>query len=174
MAEALYCGIVADTQGFRTAHTTPEAHRRAAALLAAGASAVRVHEALFATWPVARLRLLGQFLAGLHTAAGGQLVWGVVGRSMLRRHRQPAASVEGFVEQALTVAGAVLAVLCLEEVDGVRVSLRSRGGVRVDGLARRLGGGGHPQAAGARMAGPVAAAVGRVLREARATLRETR
>jgi phosphoesterase RecJ-like protein len=38
IAEALYAGIAADTLVFRTAHTTPEVHRRAAQLMEAGAS----------------------------------------------------------------------------------------------------------------------------------------
>jgi phosphoesterase RecJ-like protein len=171
MAEALYCGLVADTQGFRAPGTTPGAHRRSAALLEAGASAAQVHDALFAAWPIGHLRLRGAFLAALRTAEQQGLVWGVVDRAMLRRYRQSSSAIEGLVEEALTVAGAELAILFLEEPAGVRVSLRSRGDVVVDALARRLGGEGHAQAAGARIAGPLAPVMQRVLREARQTLR---
>lgn len=163
IAEALYTGLVADTQGFRTPTTTPAVHRRAARLLEAGASPARVHDALFAAWPLGRLQLLGWFLGSLQTAAGGRLVWGVLDRATLRRFHQTAAATEGFVEQALTVAGATLAMFALEERRQVRLSFRSRGAVRVDALAQRLGGGGHPQAAGCRLPGPLDAAVARAL-----------
>jgi phosphoesterase RecJ-like protein len=170
MAEALYAGLVVDTDHFRTPGTTPDAHRRAAALLEAGASVERVQEAVFGSWRLGRLRLQGQFLERLRTAAQGRLVWGVVDRPLLRRWRQTPADTEGLAEQALTLGGAELAILFLEEPDAVRVSLRSRGPVRVDGLARRLGGGGHERAAGTRLPAPMESAVPLVVREAKRLL----
>jgi bifunctional oligoribonuclease and PAP phosphatase NrnA len=68
------------------------------------------------------------------------------------------------VEQELGMAGVKMAALFLEEPDNVvRLSLRSRGGVTVDGLARELGRGGHKRAAGARLPGPADATVHYVL-----------
>lgn len=167
MAEALFTGVIADTNGFRNPNATPRAHRLAARLMEAGADAERVREAVFASWPLARLRLQADFLRSLHTRHQGRLIWGVVDREALRRWRQSPAAVEGFVEHALTVRGAVLSILFLEEPAGVvRVSFRSRGRVRVGGLARNLGGGGHERAAGTRLPGPVSSAVRRVLAEA--------
>ncbi len=64
MAEALFTGLVADTQGF-TVNTTPQLHLLAASLLQEGASAERVQGALFCSWNLGRLRLLGEFLAHL-------------------------------------------------------------------------------------------------------------
>lgn len=53
MADALYCGIVTDTLGFRIEQTSAETHRLAARLIETGASVARVHNALF------RLLLVG-------------------------------------------------------------------------------------------------------------------
>jgi phosphoesterase RecJ-like protein len=170
MAEALYAGLVADTLAFRTAHTTAAVHNRAARLLEAGANLARVHEALFASWPLGRLKLQGHFLARLRTAVGGRLVWGVVERRDFRRWRQTPAAVEGLVENALSVRDADLAMLFLEEPASIRLSLRSRHGVRVDGVARALGGGGHAQAAGARVSGPLPRAVRLAVSLAKQTL----
>ncbi len=170
IADALYCGLVVDTHNFRTGHTTPAAHRLAAELLEAGASQTRVNESLSASWPIGRLRLLSHFLGGLRTRAGGRMVWGVLDQRALRRWRQTSAAIEGFVEEALNVAGTDLAILLLEERDAVRISLRSRGSVTVDRVAKRLGGGGHARAAGARIPGSLKDAVRRVLREARTAL----
>jgi phosphoesterase RecJ-like protein len=167
MAGTLYAGLVADTQCFRTPNVTPEVHRRAAELLEAGADAPLIHEALFGAWPLGRQRLLGEFMASLRSTAGGRIVWGAVERSALRRFRQPTSAIEGFVEEALSVGGADLAVFFLEEADAVRVSFRSRNRVTVGGLARDLGGGGHAQAAGTRLPLPLDSAVHRVLRSAR-------
>lgn len=167
MAEELLTGVLVDTDGFRNPNATPRAHRLAARLIEAGADTERVREAVFASWPLARLRLQADFLRSLHTRAHGRLIWGVLDRQALRRWRQNPAAVEGFVEYALTVRGTELSVLFLEEAAGVvRVSLRSRGRMRVDALARALGGGGHERAAGARVPGPLPRARRHVLTEA--------
>ncbi len=166
MANALLTGVLVDTDGFRNLNATPRAHRLAARLIELGADAQRVREAVFASWPLARFRLQADFFRSLHTGHRGRLVWGVVSRQALKRWRQTPAAVEGFVEYSLAVRGAELSVLFLEEAEGVvRVSFRSRGEVRVDGLARDFGGGGHQKAAGARVEGPLPAVRRRVLTE---------
>lgn len=171
IAEALYTGIACDTDGFRNGNTSPGAHALAAELTKAGACIERVHREMFASWPVARLKLLGGFLAGLQPLAGGRLVWGGVTQDDLRRHGLTPAAIEGFVEQSLGVKGAELAVFFMEEPDGVvRVSFRSRGGVRVDALAVSLGGGGHPRAAGTRITASFHQAADTVLKAATAYL----
>jgi len=166
MADALLTGVLVDTDGFRNLNATPRAHRLAARLIELGADAQRVREAVFASWPLARFRLQADFSRSLHTGHRGRLVWGVVDRESLKRWRQTPAAVEGFVEYSLAVRGTELSVLFLEEAEGVvRVSFRSRGQVRVDGLARALGGGGHQKAAGARVEGSLPAVRRRVLSE---------
>lgn len=166
LSEALYTGVLVDTNGF-TLNISPRAHRLAARLLDAGADAARVQEAVFASWPLGRLRLRGEFLNSLRTRHRGQLVWGAVSRETMRRFRQPSDAVEGLVEEALTVRGAKLAILFLEEPHSrTRISLRSRGDIRVDVLAHALGGGGHPQAAGARVRMALSAVIHEVLAKA--------
>ena len=165
MAEALYTALAFDTQGFRTANTTPEAHRLAALLLEAGADMERVHVALFGSWEMARVQLLGQFLTELRAVSDGQLVWGVVSSEQLRGRGLGPDAVEGFVDRALNVAGARVAILFTEEGEAVRVSMRSREGAEVSHLAEALGGGGHLMAAGARVSADRARAMRRLLEE---------
>lgn len=63
------------------------------------------------------------------------------------------------VNYAKHLAGTDVGVLLREvEGGGVKVSLRAEGRVDVDQVARRFGGGGHKNAAGARVPGPLAAA----------------
>jgi phosphoesterase RecJ-like protein len=64
------------------------------------------------------------------------------------------------------VADARVAFLLVEKDDGrVDVGLRARAGTDVSGIAYRLGGGGHKQAAGAMLPGPLDLAATRVFRE---------
>jgi phosphoesterase RecJ-like protein len=167
MAEALYTGLVADTQSFHGANTTPQTHALAARLLQAGASPERVHRAIYQSWDLERLQLLGRFLGTLQTALGGLVVWGAVTQADLKHSRRTPEDIEGFVEQIFTVKDAKVAVLFLEEPgEAVRVSLRSREGVEVGPLAAALNGGGHLRAAGARLRGTLDDGIDRVLAKA--------
>ncbi len=72
---------------------------------------------------------------------------------------------EGIVNFALGVAGVEAAVFLRELPEGrVRLSLRSKGKVNVAAIAARLGGGGHENAAGCTLDGPLERALDQILR----------
>jgi phosphoesterase RecJ-like protein len=171
MADALYAGILADTNGFSNTNTSAVALRTAATLVERGARPSNVFQGMFASWPVDRLRLQGDVLARLQTAEHGRIVWGTVRRDSLRRFRQPTSATEGFVELALATRGTELAIHFIEEPrDFVRLSIRSRAPVRADQIAKAFEGGGHALAAGARVRGSLESVRRRVLPVARAAL----
>lgn len=77
----------------------------------------------------------------------------------------------GIINQLLSVENAKVAAVFIEKEDGkIDVGLRSRVGYDVSVIAARLGGGGHKQASGALIPGPLAAARERVLAEIKKTL----
>ena len=158
-ATNIYIGIVADTGNFRYSNTTPEVLRVGSRLIEAGVDGARVASLLFATRPLGALRLLGEALTNLTPELGGQVGLIVLDRAVFARTGADPADVEGVVNYAKHLTGTLVGVL-LREVEGgeVKVSLRAEGGVDVDQVARRFGGGGHRNAAGARVPGPLAAA----------------
>ena len=70
---------------------------------------------------------------------------------------------EEFVNYPRSLRTAKVAVLFRELPDAVKVSLRAKGEVNVARIAARLGGGGHPNAAGLILPGGLAEAKTRVL-----------
>jgi phosphoesterase RecJ-like protein len=71
---------------------------------------------------------------------------------------------EGVVNYALSVAGVEAAVFLRELPEGrIRLSLRSKGRVSVAAIALRLGGGGHENAAGCTLDGPLERATEEIL-----------
>ena len=63
---------------------------------------------------------------------------------------------EGVVNYALSTAGVEAAVFLRELPEGrIRLSLRSKGRVNVAAISERLGGGGHENAAGCTLDGPL-------------------
>jgi phosphoesterase RecJ-like protein len=165
LATLLHAGLVGDTECFRV-NLSPAAFRWAAWLAAQGADCEGTAEAFCRRSP--------GFWAYLAAVEGGGRE--LPGPPPLRIVPIPASWPERFgllpYENALLPAhlappaGGVLAIL-QEGRSGVRFRLRSRG-VDVLPLAHRLGGGGHPQAAGVVVPGAdLAAAEALLLRAAR-------
>jgi phosphoesterase RecJ-like protein len=70
----------------------------------------------------------------------------------------------GLVSQLINAPEAAIAAVFSETAEGkVEISFRAKSGFDVSQVALGLGGGGHPQAAGCTIAGPLADAEQRVL-----------
>jgi phosphoesterase RecJ-like protein len=68
-------------------------------------------------------------------------------------------AAEDLVTYPRSIAGVKVAVLLRAEPDGrVKASLRGKGDVPVNRIAHQFGGGGHENAAGCTLAGPLAQA----------------
>jgi phosphoesterase RecJ-like protein len=81
---------------------------------------------------------------------------------------------EDLVNYPRSVASVRVACLLRERDGHVKVSLRGKGDVDVSRIAATFGGGGHPNAAGFTLAGPLEGATRHVLAAIRAALPETR
>ncbi len=166
MAEALYVALMTDTGSFRYSNTDTHAHRMAADLLTHGLDPQRLFAQVNSHASAARLRFFGEVLAKLDLLADGRLVVLEAGPEQFQLHGLVGADTEGLVDLPRSIAG-VEAVALFSEVDPgkVKVSLRSTGRVAIDQVAARLGGGGHPHAAGVLLRGTRADARARILPE---------
>jgi phosphoesterase RecJ-like protein len=155
VARCLYAGLVTDTRGFRTAG--PRAHRLAAELIEAGVAPPQLTRPLMDTHPFDWLAALGAIVTGavLEPAAvrGLGLVHAVVPIDATARFRP--AEVDSVIDVLRTAREAEVAAV-FKQVGPARwaVSLRSDGEVDVAVAAVRMGGGGHPAAAGFTADGP--------------------
>jgi bifunctional oligoribonuclease and PAP phosphatase NrnA len=152
LAEALYIGLVTDTGKFMFENTTPESHQMAAELIEAGVQPQEVHRKLYEELPEARLQLLARALNNVHRFDGGAITLTHITRQHFAESGATESDSEGIVDHMRQVEGTIMAGLVRELLakDGQRkVSLRSTDGrVDVSVIARKLGGGGHRQAAG--------------------------
>lgn len=161
-AICLLTGIVTDTLSFRTSNTTPAVLATAARLAEAGADIAEITDRALNRRPLNVMRLWGLALSRLRRQAG--VVWTEVTPAM-----RTAAGVSdnengSLVSHLITANEACVAAVFNEQPDGqVEVNLRSRKGCDVAQIALKLGGGGHPQAAGCTVPGPLADAEATVL-----------
>lgn len=160
IALCLYAGLVADTGSFKFSSTTPAVHRLAARLLGTGIDAGAVGHELWDRAPFGYLRVLSTALARavLEPAeAGGRgLVWTTVTRADRAAHGVEYDAIEPVIDEVRRTDEAEVAVVLKEDDGGTwRASARSKGKVDLARALGRLGGGGHPVAAGFTATGPV-------------------
>lgn len=169
IAQCLLTGIVTDTLGFRTVNTTAETLKTATALMEAGASIPKIIERVFNQVPLPNLRLRGKIFNDAQL--DGIILWAEIPQSLMRELGINSNGTGGIINQLLSVDVAKIAAVFTEKENGqVDVGLRSRPGFDVSRIAQRLGGGGHKQAAGALIDGPLSAARERVLAEIKKSL----
>ena len=154
IADALYVALVTDTGRFMYENTTPEAHHMAAELIEVGVDPHQVYRRLFEDLPFRRLQLLQRALASVERYDDGALTIAHLRREDFHATGALETDAEGIVDHMRAVEGTAVAILVRElladEREGLRkVSLRATDGrVDVSRIAREMGGGGHPQAAG--------------------------
>ena len=153
IAEALYIAIVTDTGRFQYANTTPKALRVAAELVEAGANVHRVFQTVYENVAFAKLKLLAKALERARVYEGGRMIVSHLERADFAAAGAEEPFSEGIIDYLRAVEGAEIAALIREPPtqNGPlrRVSLRTRAeDIEVSAIARKSGGGGHPQAAG--------------------------
>lgn len=167
LAQALLTGIVTDTLGFRTASTTPGTLETATRLVRLGGSIPEIIDRVYNRRSFAALHVLGYALE--HSTLDGKIIYSAIDFKTLHGFGVNGNGTSGIVNHLLTVADAKIAFFVVEKKDGRGdLGLRSRAGIDISGVARRLGGGGHKQASGAMLPPPFESAVQRVLQAIRA------
>ncbi len=151
IAEAIYAGIMTDTGSFRFPRTDGEIHRVTAKLLDAGVDPNYVYNNLYEQNSIGRTRLLGEVLLSIQLAYGGKLAYFSITQEQLKRNQVVPDETEQFVNYAGAISGVLVTVFFMEMPDGIKISFRSKGDMPVNELAKVYGGGGHKNAAGARL-----------------------
>jgi bifunctional oligoribonuclease and PAP phosphatase NrnA len=149
----LYTALHTDTGSFRYSNTTPRTFRTAAVLTAAGAEPALVTDRLYQRRPKDALLTLGRLLSHVEVSDGGRIATLLVPEGAASEEFMAA---EDLVTYPRSIAGVKVAVLLRGEPGGlVKASLRGKGEVPVNRIAHRFGGGGHENAAGCTLPGPL-------------------
>jgi bifunctional oligoribonuclease and PAP phosphatase NrnA len=166
MAHCLYTTLLTDTGGFCYGNVRESTFALAREFVAAGADPVAIARDVYFSQPASKLLLTGAALRRLHRE--GHLAWLWITLEDIKRACATDEDSEGIVNIALGLKDIEGAVFLRESPDGrIRVSLRGKGKLNVDAVAARLGGGGHENAAGCTLDGPLPRALKQILAEMR-------
>lgn len=162
IATCLLVALLTDTRGLRTDTTTPDVLNLVGELSAAGGAYMTVVQKTLDSVTYQQMRGWGVALTRLHL--DGELAW-----TAIPLEEKIALGIDDHDDLNLgnlisRTAEAKVVASFLEMHDGtVKISFRARTGYNVAAIAKTLKGGGHRQAAGCSVPGPLDAAVERVL-----------
>ena len=176
IAMCLYTGISTDTGNFSFSCTDTEAFEAMADLMRSGIPLTDMNFFLFREKSRPQLALLGRAIASLRFLGPKQdLAVMTLTLADFDACHAKNEHADTIVNYALETVGTRMAMLGREDLYApgmIKFSLRAVAPLQVDGIAERLGGGGHAQAAGISMAGTLDDCVARVAAEMEKVLAE--
>ncbi len=150
IAECLYVGIMTDTGSFKYASTTSKTHNVVAALIDAGVDNSKIHDLIYDNSSASRIKLLGYCLnekLRIYSSKSSAII--SLNAEELSKFEFKKGDTEGFVNYALGIKGIKFAVFIAEKDGVVKLSLRSKGNIKVNDIANEyFQGGGHTNASG--------------------------
>ncbi len=171
MATNLYAAILTDTGGFRYSNASAEALMTAARLVDAGAEPWEISKEVYESIPYKSMKLLGLSLATLEKKDG--IAWINTTKHMFDKTGTTAEDSEDFVDFPRKVKDTEVAVFFRQDGDNTyKLSLRSKGRVNVQKIARSFGGGGHSAASGCKINGALKEVQDKVFRAIRKAIKE--
>ena len=156
ICEYLLLGMVTDSGTFTHGDVNGETLRAAAEAVEGGADIARISYEAMRRQSKARSQLYAEVISKLRYFLDDALAVAVVGEEQLSRYGLLPDATEGIVDFGLSV-DCVEVSACLLEVKKrqYKVSLRSKGKVNVNEVARTFGGGGHILASGCMLFGEI-------------------
>lgn len=150
-AACLYTALVTDNGNFRFKSTTPHSHRCAAKLLETGIDPSELDDLINKNMTEGIMRLWGDAFCRVETFAGGKAVISWLDQSDFMRAGADYSAADGLVNLLMRIKGADIALLVTEFEGAAKVSVRTRDYYSARQIAAAWGGGGHTQAAGAKI-----------------------
>ena len=164
MLVPLFCAIATDTGWFRFSSTTGGTMRSVGQLIDLGAQPAVIYQLLYEQFSLARIHLAGCVLGRVKLEYEGRLGYTWVGQQDFAKTGAQPVDTEDLVNECLKIVGTHCAFIAVEQRNKrIKFSFRSRTGLNVAAIAEQFGGGGHKQASGAMLEGPLTDAVQKVL-----------
>jgi phosphoesterase RecJ-like protein len=156
IATHIYLAILTDTGSFHYSSISPRTFEICRRTLEAGVDPVLVARNVYDSNNMGRLKLFGSVLSAMQLDPTGRIAIVYLDHEMAREAGGTYEDTEGLINLPLTVKE-IEAVVFFKQTEGdeYRVSMRSKGEVDIGAIAKQFGGGGHKNAAGCTVRGPI-------------------
>jgi bifunctional oligoribonuclease and PAP phosphatase NrnA len=156
IATHIYLAILTDTGSFHYSSISPRTFDICRQMLEAGVDAVAVARSVYDSNNMGRLKLFGAVLSAMQIDPSGRIAIVYLDHDMAREAGGTYEDTEGLINLPLTVKE-IQSVVFFKQTEGddYRVSMRSKGDIDIGSVAKEFGGGGHKNAAGCSVNGPI-------------------
>ena len=156
IATHIYLAILTDTGSFHYSNITPKTFDICHRTVEAGVNPAAMARRVFDQNSFGKLKLIGALLAQMDLLDGGRLAVMYLDDNIMNATGTTYNDTEGLINLPLTAREIQAVVFFKMGADGdMHVSMRSKYDVDVRGIAARHGGGGHKNAAGFKVKGPL-------------------
>jgi phosphoesterase RecJ-like protein len=156
IAVHVYIAILTDTGSFHYSNISPRTFDICRECVEAGVNPQTVARSVFDSNSLGRLKLFGAVLSAMELDSSGRVATLCVDQRLLSERGATYDDTDGLINLPLTVKHIEAVVFFKEIAPGDwRVSMRSKGAIDVNAVARQFGGGGHTNASGCSATGPL-------------------
>jgi phosphoesterase RecJ-like protein len=157
IATHIYITIVTDTGSFHYSNITPKTFEICRLCAEAGVSPPAVARNIFDSNNLGRLKLFGAVLSRMELDASGRIATLHVDDRLTRETGGTYEDTEGLINLPLTVKDIQASIFFKENgPEDWRISMRSKGAIDINAIAKEYGGGGHKNASGCSARGTLA------------------
>ncbi len=153
MMLGIYCAVLTDTGSFRFSNTNQLSHEIAVDAIKMGINISEIYQNIYENSSVSRIKLLGNVIQKLNFDCNGELLWFSLNNDMVKEVDGTNQDFDGFTDFFRGIQGVEIALMLYDLKGKVRLSFRSKGKYKVNNVAKKMGGGGHPFAAAALVDG---------------------
>ena len=176
IADLLFTAISTDTGSFQYPNSRPGTFHTGAELVTRGANLAKICDEVYQSYPLSRAKLLKHVYSKFRLTDNDRIAWFWLKQADFTRTGAESDDTEGLIDHIRAIEPVVVACV-FEELapELTRISLRSKDArINVNEIAALFGGGGHPAAAGARIAGTQMATQRRVIAAIKKALKAAR
>lgn len=156
IADCIFTGLSTDTGCFRYTNVTAQTHRIAAEMLEKGARAGHINRLMFETKTVTYVALEKLAMATLESHFDNLCQIITVTQEMFRISGSNESECDPLAPKTKQVEGVFIGVVLREKEDGTfKASVRTNDPMNAAEICGKIGGGGHKNAAGCQLNGPL-------------------
>ena len=157
IAVHVYVAILTDTGSFHYSNMTARTFEISRLCVEAGVEPAVVARSVYDSNTLGRLRLFAAVLDRMQLAPGGRLAILSIDQRLANECGGTYEDTDGLINEPLTVKD-IQAVVFFKEIGprDWRISMRSKGAVDINAVAKEYGGGGHKNASGCSATGDLA------------------
>ncbi|MBL7084864.1 MAG: bifunctional oligoribonuclease/PAP phosphatase NrnA [Candidatus Omnitrophica bacterium] len=167
----IYTAILTDTGSFRHSNTTSKTLSICSKLLKFGINPAKVYSEIYESHTVQDVSLVTRLISKLSFAANKKIAWVVIAENDFRKIKGRHEVLDKILDLAKAI-DVVKVVIIFSRINNrlVKLSLRSKGPIDVQKIAKLFGGGGHKLASGCVIEGSLKEAEQKVLRQVKKAL----